>query len=1227
MPRLCCFVHPELTNDQSRSLNDVCPRCGRQYGFPILTAPAQISQYKVIKPIDRGFYSAAYVVESGPFNRRKVLKLAFKSTYDFFSKDFAQECRDHSKIAEGSDHIVGIDDMKLDIPVAFGEETFICHLAELDYVDGSTLSSILESTSSIAAKTAAQIAIDLFAILRDLQNKSYRHNDLQPANLILERLTPTNRRADAEDDMVRLVAIDLNSASDKSRSDSESERLGDLHWVVKYLKMLVTRLLPHPDRTSDLEYRLASILDERAFLLSPDSTSQRIPTFDQCIEDIRSAVRQVSSPWMETPKLRRFNDAYNAQTLAAWFVPYLIVDPENSWLSAISTPGPQVITGMRGCGKTMLLRALQFHARATIPDSGSTSAKALLNRLENDRYVGLYASSTRLLDTLGTRAGVLQAPYVRLFVQYAIEAIRAIRHLREVDMSCVQPSVFGHIGRSVASYVLGAEDAGVATSEYQLERILLEVMVRVSRGDKTFEFHGHPSAAFPALADAIREASSIWSNATVLYLLDDVSTRYLEKPGIEQLMSALLFSDPRCAFKLTTEAQTLEMILRSPGQIERAREGRDYHVFDLGAEVNGLIRSKGGLKFIGQVLAQRSKYYALHPQGVAPATVLGDVSLESIADRIATTTENSRHRKSVYHGVSALAGVCVGDIGDVISLYELILRRSGDEIPVKASIQSECYQEYCSRRLYDLNRRDSARKDHALAFADASHKLLMKSERDFVAEKVKTRRLRQYLKLYVRVTTGDTERQFKQLRELIDAGVFVLDGGAQRTKTRDTNPIQQFKLSYRKLYGLSKYIGLSERDRFELSGDDLIRWLDEPANGKEILLRNLASDEDLVDVAEFESSDPPTEGVTEQLHSEINIVPDGLASTQLPLQFDNRMTSSTDTIEANVNTLLAQKIPTVESWPKEKMIDERIDTVVLGLGFEDRTLESSRRLRECLRPKSAVLVRYKQPGKGSLIRESLWPTLEKCVEIDYSDIIKNGIQMPSGNTLVDITGLAKPAIFHSIRTAFGQNGSVWVWRTEADSYYPLDEDIEEVLNAEQRQDSNTLLASLSKVLTGEIGPYTVDPLMVANSDDSRRRLLIAFTSPKHERVLKLLDDRAYDAALIVTYRDNTPRARMARIAADILARNYSGTHVEEFSSDDLQGVMNYMVHSYHEWYVDQGFNCELGLTGSKIQAVACAIVSASMKISQCWYVRPAEFDPERFTKGVGETTVFRITRS
>jgi hypothetical protein len=98
--------------------------------------------------------------------------------------------------------------------------------------------------------------------------------------------------------------------------------------------------------------------------------------------------------WRQPLTLASFGSAYNALTLEPWHVPALLIDPAGTWLNQISTPGPQIITGMRGCGKTMLLRALQFHARAS--QARGESAEAVVGRISADGYMGLFVSAQRL---------------------------------------------------------------------------------------------------------------------------------------------------------------------------------------------------------------------------------------------------------------------------------------------------------------------------------------------------------------------------------------------------------------------------------------------------------------------------------------------------------------------------------------------------------------------------------------------------------------------------------------------------------------------------------------------------------------------------------------------------------------------------------------------------------------------------------------------------------------
>jgi hypothetical protein len=1224
MGKYCCFVCPK-SDYSERSLDTACETCGRPLGFPLKHFPLRVDQYSIIEPLTRGFYAGTYVAEFGKFKEKCVLKIAPKGIYAFFKKDFEQECLTHREVAAESEHVVNLSNM-FDAQIGFGDIMLDCHVAVLDYIKGDTLEQFLEADGS-QARTVAQIAIDLFRILHELEEKRVHHNDLHAGNLIIQKLNA--KRAEAVDENIRVVAIDLGSVADESKSDPQIQRLGDLHWVSQHLRTMAASLLRDPDQLQDLDYRIASVLEEVAYRIAPAVNTQRPPTMDELIQSVRRAFQQVSSPWKEPLILRNFQDSYNAQTLSPWYVPLLLVDPDETWVQRISTPGPQIIMGMRGCGKTMLLRAVQLHARAArLPNE---TDEHVLQRLSNDRFVGLFVSATRLLDKYDGPADAIHEPYARLLVAYAIEAARALRHVEEIDRKLLTPLAHRQLAIAVQDYLDAPEEFESAISLSELERRFLQALVRLSRGDDRYRLRGHPSAAFQHLAEAVRGSSTIWNNSYVLFLLDDVSTRYLKVQQIAELFSVLLFQNDACAFKLTSEAQTL-VFLKSPGQVEPAREGRDLAQFDLGAEVYGKIisRQKGeGKDFVATILDRRSRYYPNHPH-VSPEKFLGDTPLAQIADNIVATSRTSRKNKEIYHGITALARVCVGDIGDVISLYETILKKSDRTgWPIRAAIQSECFQEFCSRRLYDLNRRKGILKDTALSFGEASHELLLKSARDFAEQRTDRRRLRQYMSIYVRITTGDTAFQYERLRDLIDSGVFVFAGGAgsPRSKMRDSDPIQQFKLTYRKIYGLSNLIGLAESDRFELSGDQLEEWLRNPKDGKDVLLRNLGSNGD--------NGDPDFEPLGESLsvpdsHDRNRIVP---TNTQQELFRESLEFSAVDNAlavqheqESIVAAWLADKRPVVRSVNVDELRRTTIDQVVLGLGFEERTLESARRLLQVTAPRSAWLLSYREPGRSTDILDLVRARGFELATKPYEELVEDcAVDVQDGTVLIDITGLAKPALFLTVRENLRRNQRVLICHTRAQSYYPLDDDIRRVLEAEQLGDHYALLDELSRILTGETAPYALHKLLPTDADESRRRVLFAFSSAKHERLLSLLDKRTYDRIELILPNASTPRGELARIAAEVAARAFASANIERLDSDNVQGVLELLLRRYWHWYVQRGFNFEIALTGSKLQATAAAALAACFKVAQSWYVRPQEFDLNRFTKGVGETKFYEIT--
>ena len=173
--------------------------------------------------------------------------------------------------------------------------------------------------------------------------------------------------------------------------------------------------------------------------------------------------------------------------------------------------------------------------------------------------------------------------------------------------------------------------------------------------------------------------------------------------------------------------------------------------------------------------------------------------------------------------------------------------------------------------------------------------------------------------------------------------------------------------------------------------------------------------------------------------------------------------------ESQVEAFVQSQKPMVKYLGNALPTGTRIDCVVVGLGFEDRTLESVRRLCASLEAGNAVAVKYDEKGKRKEIVGILKGSCEGLEVHDYADVIRTGIPPRDANVAVDITGLAKPVIFHSIRNQLRKRRRVWICYTEAESYYPLDHELERVLELEKEGDRRILFEALSGILTGRTG--------------------------------------------------------------------------------------------------------------------------------------------------------------
>ena len=301
-------------------------------------------------------------------------------------------------------------------------------------------------------------------------------------------------------------------------------------------------------------------------------------------------------------------------------------------------------------------------------------------------------------------------------------------------------------------------------------------------------------------------------------------------------------------------------------------------------------------------------------------------------------------------------------------------------------------------------------------------------------------------------------------------------------------------------------------------------------------------------------------------------------------------------------------------------------TVVLGLGFEARCLESARRLFDGVgQVERTVMVSYPVEGFAKDIEATASVHSQELRRVEYGMLCEETLDLGRGPVVIDVTGLAKPGIFHAIRGALCSGQKCVVVHTHAATHYPRDQDIAEVFATVEGDETFELLERAGKIWSGERMPYSFVPLLDVDVDDSRRCLLCAAASAKHERLLSLMDEREYDAVDVVVPQGNSSRARLAQLAADVAVRGIELSRISSLDSNDLPGALKFLTERFRTYYLDGGFGIELALTGSKMHAVACSVAASTFKLAQVWYVAPESFDPERFTQGVGDTRWYEVT--
>jgi hypothetical protein len=1180
-------------------------------------------------PVARGFYAATYRAidnMSGGVRAVKVTPMAVFDEVLGYGRDMTSEPRALNALKDRpwlAPYIV----QNAPIDVTFGDDpadTVACCAMQVDFIEGLTLDRWI-STESATVRRLGQVFWDLLEVIADLEAAGQHHNDLHGSNMIVQSLDDANQRVAPIDSYLRLRVLDFGSADSDSKSLSGIDgRLGDLEWVAQHMITRVDQLMERlgPDFSLS-ERRFAARLRQLGEYYS-GAHADRLPTPGDLQQAIVSAWRDVSVPVDSTTELQEVGDHFNALTLDWSLIPQLFVTSGESRF--LDSAGTVLITGMRGCGKTMLLKMLAWNY-----GYGERSSSQALTSSDGEatQPLGLFVSCSALVRQ--TRERRDDAPMHRLILALAREAIRCVGWEWTQNPDSVRVDSFENIVRVLSRitpwFASPRNVRDVFALEASVEDALHATPPQPVPGISTQE-------AFESLTAAIRSLVDGWSHRLVLYLIDDVSSRYLHDEEIEVLLSGLVLNHPTFGIKLTTENQLLEMKTLAG---EPAQESRDMRRFDLGLEVLNMLNSDDA-QFLSEVLSRR------HEQARWPKSareVVADLGNQPYKNVAKTIFEGDKP-KDAFWGATPLAALCTGNLGDVIGIYGAMRSRASAEsavgdrdAPLTRRLQQREISAYANVSLgHMVMHRENGLwlMPHVDALGAASHKALKETTTERLA---KSGRYREYTRLSVRLKERDRD-VLKQLYDLVDAGVLVLRG-ASKPRVKGSDPYTQYKFDFRTLLGVQAWSPVGRADRWELDPEQAREWLARPTLLAELTPRRDGASNKIGAGAEAEKLDTvaadPVKGVT---------LPRGeqtVADPQMDLFQVDRAPEPADgaTDEAGLEpryTRLVDMPPTrwdVVSTPvplAAEALPWDDALLIVANGFEDRAIASVDLLGSALGEgsvASSLTLSYPLPGHRAEIAHVLGRISQETNEMESQLLAVQDYvgHAPQGEIVLDVSGMTKELIFGLVNTALRQRERCWILHTCAADYPPPDSELEPVATLLEAGDVAQGLDRLNALVAGVRGPFAPIPVVDPQRDTSRESFLAAFVTLKQERLRDTL--AAMDAATRVAAipsRDlvggSSPRSRVLAALATITAS--PGLSIEPVSTVDPNESFRLLQRLHETFAVNGPYDFEVALTGTKMQVVGAGMFAAVNQPAGVYYPRPLRpagggYDPAQFTRG------------
>lgn len=334
-----------------------------------------------------------------------------------------------------------------------------------------------------------------------------------------------------------------------------------------------------------------------------------------------------------------------------------------------------VLTGLRGCGKTMMFKRLSFELMTKLGPA---------NIQGEESFIGFYINARNLVEAFPwlpeNKFEHARRQVINFFnVKWCVEILEWLRECANKDRNLD----FSWLSDFFAQYFPNNEFVGDASYGiiYNIIEACIKEMQRSKLGDRYEPDGNWPFAKYDFLGcflHQIQKHHRFCDGKSFYLFLDDYSSPMIN-PTMQRILNPVIFRrEQDVFFKVSTESTESFVAV---GLNEKVLEnGPDYKLIDLGSELFKKNRDKSRVEDIIVSIFDkritRSNMFSGHTVSLEQILGRSGENNTSRAEKIRSNAE-----QTVYYGIDVFCDLWSSDIRELIKVFsEMISTQGEDEI-------------------------------------------------------------------------------------------------------------------------------------------------------------------------------------------------------------------------------------------------------------------------------------------------------------------------------------------------------------------------------------------------------------------------------------------------------------------------------------------------------------------------------------------------------------------